>query len=225
MNKRLLIFVGIPVLLVVAAVVVQKKMYSSPEVEDVESVAAAVDVQEEAPAAELLEANSGDYFVTDYLYAWDDQILDWVIVDDLTPQSTLTSAVQDIVTAAEPVKIEWNLLTDIKYQLKYFEEIDMDIYAPVFSEAIKKLHGKEVLITGFVIPFDETNELLALSANSYAACFFCGKASPASVMSLYVKDKGKRYKMDDFRTFRGKLYLNHDDPNEYYYILRNAKIQ
>lgn len=111
---------------------------------------------------------------------------------------------------------------EINYQLKYFSELEMEIYAPVFPKEIKELDGKEVAIIGFVIPFDEEEQLLSLSANPYAACFFCGQASPASVMSMYLKNKRKRYKVDDFKRFRGTLHLNHDDPNEFYYILRNA---
>ena len=64
---------------------------------------------------------------------------------------------------------------------------------------------------------------MSLSYNPYASCFFCGKASPASVMSMYLKDEDVRYKMDDFKTFRGTLHLNYDDPNEFYYILRDAR--
>jgi len=112
---------------------------------------------------------------------------------------------------------------NIKYRLKYFSELDMEMYAPVFPESIKELDGKEIVIEGFVIPFDEEQELLSLSANPYASCFFCGKASPASVISMYLKNKRKRYKMDAFKKFRGKLELNHDNPNEFYYILHNAK--
>ena len=111
---------------------------------------------------------------------------------------------------------------DINYELRYFKELDMEIYAPVFSEAVKALDGKEVILEGFVLVFDEEPDLLSLSANPYASCFFCGKASPASVISMYLKKKRKRYKMDDFKKFRGTLHLNHDDPNEFYYILRNA---
>ncbi len=127
--------------------------------------------------------------------------------------------------SSEPIEVNWRVLIDIEYKLKYFKELDMEMYSPVFSEAVQALHGKEVVIEGFVIPFDEAEELLSLSFNPYASCFFCGKASPASVISMYLKDKRKRYKMDDFRKFRGTLYLNQDDPNEFYYILRNAEEQ
>ena len=41
-------------------------------------------------------------------------------------------------------------------------------------------------------------------------------------MNLYLKDQRKRYRMDEFVKFKGTLHLNSDDPNEFYYILRNA---
>jgi hypothetical protein len=121
-----------------------------------------------------------------------------------------------------PIEILWTELEDIDYELKYFEELDMEIYSPIFPPKIRALHEKQVVIKGYVIPFDADKELLSLSANPYASCFFCGAASPASVMSMYLKNKRKRYKMDDFKTFSGTLYLNSDDPNQFYYILRDA---
>jgi len=125
---------------------------------------------------------------------------------------------------SDPVMVDWRVLIDIDYELRYFEGIDMKVNAPVFSEAVKELDKQEIIIEGFVIPLDAAGDRLALSLNPYAACFFCGKASPASVISLYLKNKGKkRYKIDEFVEFRGVLYLNRDDPNEFYYILREAR--
>ena len=42
-------------------------------------------------------------------------------------------------------------------------------------------------------------------------------------MTMYFKEKGSRYKMDDFKKFKGILHLNQDDPNEFYYILKDAE--
>jgi hypothetical protein len=122
-----------------------------------------------------------------------------------------------------PIEIEWKVLMAIEYKLKYFEALETEMYAPVFSKAVEKLHEQEVIIKGYIIPFDAKGELLALSYYPYASCFFCGKASPASVISLYLKNKRKRYHTDDFIKFRGTLFLNYDDPNEFYYILRGAE--
>jgi len=123
---------------------------------------------------------------------------------------------------SEPIRADWKVLMDIEYELEYYKEFNMEIYAPIFSKKVKKLHGKEIIIDGHVIPLDVQQEIVALSYNPYASCFFCGQASPASVMSLHLKDKSKRYKKDSFNKFKGTLYLNQDNPDEFYYILRNA---
>ena len=166
--------------------------------------------------------SSGDYFVSDSVYEWSELDADWVTVDysEEAPIPVFASSLT-VDFDAKPIDIDWNLLTSIKYKLKYFKEIEAEMYAPVFTEALKSLDGKEVTIKGYVMPIDVEGDLKALSANPYASCFFCGKASPASVMSLYLK-KDKTYKLDAFKKFRGKLRLNYNDPNEFYYILENA---
>jgi len=172
-------------------------------------------------------APKGDYLVNDSLYRWDEVALNWITVKpnqkrlEQAPKPMLTSLSTIDDASNKPIKIDWSLLMEIEYNLKYYQAFEMKIYAPVFTESLIALDGKEVIIEGFVIPLDESGDLVALSANPYASCFFCGKASPASVMSLYLKKK-KLYKIDDFRKFRGTLKLNHNDPEEYYFILENA---
>ena len=167
-----------------------------------------------------------NYLINDSLYKWDETLLDWVSFPP--PEKKIEQLINHIFTSSpllkpnsKPIVIDWELLQDIEYQLKYYEALSMEIYSPVFTKALEAIDGKEVIIEGFVIPFEESGDLLALSANPFASCFFCGKASPASVISMYTKKK-KRYKMDDFRKFRGVLKLNYDDPEEYYYILSKA---
>lgn len=121
----------------------------------------------------------------------------------------------------KPIKIDWALLMEIEYNLKFNQASELKIYASIFTEALIAFDGKEVIIEGFVIPLDENGGMVALSANPYASCFFCGKASSASVMGLYLKKK-KLYKIDDFRKFRGMLKLNYNDPDEFYFILEDA---
>ncbi|MEL6629226.1 MAG: hypothetical protein AAFQ92_27155 [Bacteroidota bacterium] len=137
-------------------------------------------------------------------------------------ETHFTSITNTANSSAKPVEIRWDFLTNIEYELKYFEELEMEIYVPVFTDDHKALDGQEVLIEGYVIPFDLDGEFLSLSANPYASCFFCGQASPASVISLYLKSDRVRYSVDDFKKFKGTLHLNYDDPNEFYYILREA---
>ncbi|MEL6636542.1 MAG: hypothetical protein AAFW73_23255 [Bacteroidota bacterium] len=193
----------------------------APQVGPPESVAVANEIQTGGDTEESIKTNN---LVDDYTYRWDDEVMNWVVVqEELIPQAQLASPPAEPLPDAKPIKVDWQVLMKIQYQLSYFEALEMEIYTPVFTEAVQSLHGKEVILEGFVIPFDEEAEVLALSYNPYASCFFCGKASPASVISMYLKSKRKRYKVDDFKKFRGTLYLNYDDPNEFYYILRNAR--
>ena len=164
-----------------------------------------------------------DYFVSDTIYRWDEYLLDWMVVDgsevDINKYSDF---IKKIENAQGPIEIDWKVLLDIQYKMRYFEELDMEANAPIFSRAVEALKGKEVIIQGFCIPFDEKGEAIVLSQNPFAACFFCGKASPASVMSIYFKNKGVQYNLDDFIKFQGILDLNYDDPKEFYYILNDA---
>lgn len=137
--------------------------------------------------------------------------------------NSLLSVPHNKIPLAEPIHLEWGTLVNIKYKLKYFEQLDMELYSPLFSEDVKALDGKEVAIRGYVIPLDTEGKLYALSANPFAACFFCGRASPASVISLYFNGKSKRYTVDDIVKFRGVLHLNYDNPDENYYVLKDAQ--
>ncbi len=164
-----------------------------------------------------------DSFVDDSIYHFDDSLFYWVASTDVDSYVEETIDLLDKYDGKEVIEIDWDVLMDINYRLKYFESLEMEIYAPVFTKAVQALHEKKVAIEGFVIPFDEEENLLSLSFNPNASCFFCGAASPASVLSLYLKDTRKTYKTDDYRKFEGVLHLNEDDPNEFYYILKNAQ--
>lgn len=180
-------------------------------------------VLESDNSAENTMDNTTDSSADETIYRWDEQLTDWVPAEELKEfQAQLVDYTSDVQSSG-PIELDWKVLMNIEYKLKYFEQVDAEMYAPVFGNAVKSLDGKEVIIEGFVIPLDQEGEILSLSFNPYASCFFCGKASPASVVSMYLKNKSKRYYVDDFRKFKGTLHLNFDDPNEFYYILRNAK--
>ena len=125
--------------------------------------------------------------------------------------------------AEEPIVVNRELLVDVKYKKQYYKELDMEANVPQFEQMHKDLDGKDVIIEGFIIPIDDIGFSLALSKYPFANCFFCGNASPASVLGLYLKDKRERYKIDAFKKFRGTLYLNYDNPYEFFYILKDAR--
>ncbi len=167
-----------------------------------------------------------DYLVNDLLYRWDQKLLDWVTVEpsekmlcqEPNPNST---SIGTTTNGAKPIEIDWKFLQNIQYRLKYFQKIEMESFSPVFSQALKEMDGKKVIIEGYIIPIDAEGEFLALSANSFSSCFFCGNAGPSSVMSLYLKKK-KYFKTDTYKKFQGILTLNYNNPEEFYYILKEV---
>ncbi len=120
--------------------------------------------------------------------------------------------------------IDWKLLAKVDFVDQYFQEYEAWYLVPDFSDEVKALDGKQVLIKGYIIPLDVEGGLYALSAYPFSACFFCGGAGPESVMSLKFKDKPKRFDTDDFLNFTGKLKLNSDNVEDFNYILENCEV-
>jgi hypothetical protein len=122
-----------------------------------------------------------------------------------------------------PVLLNWMELQRIKTRPTTLEGVEGFLPLPIFTDAIKKYRNQWVEIDGYVIPLDKTGKTLALSSFSMAECFFCGKAGPASVMTILLKKPSKNYKTDQIATFRGILRLNENDPKELFYVLESAE--
>lgn len=121
-----------------------------------------------------------------------------------------------------PLELNWMKLQRVNTRPVSVAGVDGLVPLPVFPENIKAYDGKLVEIDGYVIPLDKTGKTLALSAYAMAECFFCGKATPASVMTVKLRKPDKRYKTDQLATFRGRLRLNEKDPRELFYVLEDA---
>lgn len=120
-------------------------------------------------------------------------------------------------------KITWETLAKVTFTEEYQDDVGAYILIPNFSEEIKNLEGEEVSISGYVIPLDIENNDYVLSANPFAACFFCGQSGPESVMQLKL-DKKHQFKNDDYHTFKGVLKLNVEDIYSLNYILNDATL-
>lgn len=163
---------------------------------------------------------------TSTIYEWDEEMLDWIPVIKLEGLHHELNNEPIVTHSALTVTLDWEVMMDILYQLKYYPELDMSIFAPVFGQQQKQLNGRTIVMEGFIIPIDEEEGLWALSAYPVASCFFCGQASPASVVSVYLNEKPSRgqYKTGDKVLLRGTLRLNYDDPAELYYLVKEAEI-
>jgi hypothetical protein len=119
--------------------------------------------------------------------------------------------------------IDWNLLADVKFNQKFSEEYGSYDEA-LFGKWILPFDGKEVSISGFMIPLDGMGLSWVLSRNPNATCFFCGAAGPETVIELRLKPSAlKKYKLDERRTFKGKLKLNRINLEHLTYVLMDAE--
>ncbi|WP_439489453.1 DUF3299 domain-containing protein [Algoriphagus sp.] len=121
-------------------------------------------------------------------------------------------------------KIDWDILSDVTFADKYSEEVQAYYYFPTFGPSVLSLNKKEVIIRGYVLEIDRGNDVYILSANPFAACFFCGGAGPESIVELKLDKDHPRFKMDQVVTFKGTLKLNAIDIYQCNYILENAKV-
>ncbi|MCB0655571.1 MAG: hypothetical protein KDC57_05505 [Saprospiraceae bacterium] len=113
----------------------------------------------------------------------------------------------------------WKTLAKITFKKEYDDLLGFKVDRPVFSEDIQKLSGKEVTVTGYIIPVEgyKSHTEFIFSAYPYNMCFFCGGAGPESVMEVISKEPIK-YSAEAI-TIRGKLELNSDDVNRLMYGL------
>ena len=120
-------------------------------------------------------------------------------------------------------ELTWRMLEDVEFKDVYVEELDAYYWKPTFGDIVNGLEGKEVHITGYMIPVDLDEDFYVLSRYPFANCFFCGGAGPESVMDRRFVGKSPRvYQTDERLTFAGKFRLNADDVYQMNYILDGA---
>jgi len=122
-------------------------------------------------------------------------------------------------------KVTWTWFAEnIEFENMFFEDAGIWMLGPKFGDQILDLEGKEIFISGYIMPIDEEFNYYAISANSFAKCFFCGGAGPETVMSLEFRDKSLKFETDDFRTVLGRLRLNIDNIDEPFLILEDVQL-
>ncbi|TXI68104.1 MAG: hypothetical protein E6Q41_04595 [Cyclobacteriaceae bacterium] len=113
----------------------------------------------------------------------------------------------------------WPKLYAITFQKDPTGEFDK----PVFTKEVKALAGKEVVLPGYIIPFQgvtkETHFML--SSLPINACFFCGVGGPEGVVEVFLT-KPIPY-TDKPVEVKGKLVLNDSNPDQMIYVLKDAE--
>lgn len=120
----------------------------------------------------------------------------------------------------------WDIFEKTTFEKTFVKEYGMFMTWPKFDEEILKWQGKEVILTGYIIPTAEAAgfEGIILSKFPYAMCFFCGEAGIESVAELRLKEKAPDFEMDKPYVFKGKLLLNDEDFNQLNFILTEVEL-
>ncbi|MFK7970421.1 MAG: hypothetical protein AB8F95_08645 [Bacteroidia bacterium] len=127
-----------------------------------------------------------------------------------------------IAYSQERITFDW-----LQTQVRMVEAFDLGtrskVQKPRFEKALRKLDGKEVILKGYMLPLDVDGQSYALSANPYAACFFCGGAGVETVIGIWFDGPPpRRYKTDAVVVLRGTLVLS-EIPGGYVYLLQEVK--
>ena len=127
--------------------------------------------------------------------------------------------------AAQPQE-GWRLFEKVPFEKKFFKDLGMFITWPVFGDDIRAWEGKEVMLSGYIIPTAEASGYagLILSKYTYSQCFFCGKAGLGTVAEVRMKKKMPDFKIDKPYVFKGKLLLHDSDPDHLCFILTDAEL-
>lgn len=98
-------------------------------------------------------------------------------------------------------------------------------FRPQFGEYLKELEGKLVVLTGYMQPLGDDTEVAAfLLIENPVGCWYC--EMPEFSQLIYVTlpaGKQASYTRAAVRV-TGRLALNRDDPEEFLYTLRDAKV-
>lgn len=118
----------------------------------------------------------------------------------------------------------WKTLSKITYRKQFDELLGFKIDIPVFSDDVKALEGKEIVVKGYIIPTEgyKSHTEFVFSAFPYNMCFFCGGAGPETVMEVIAKNPIKF--TAEAVSIRGVLELNEDDINRLMYILKEVEV-
>jgi len=127
-----------------------------------------------------------------------------------------------LVPEGDYLPLTWEQLADVKFEEKFYEDVNEWLWFPSFGPQVQAKTGKPVYITGYVIPVEPGRYVL--SKNSFESCFFCGGAGPESVMELTLADPKQIFANDEYRTFKGTLRVNDSDIDRLNYILEGAEV-
>jgi hypothetical protein len=121
------------------------------------------------------------------------------------------------ISATALNRLPWALLKET--------EMERQTFRPTFPEYLKDLNGKNVTLNGFMQPFTEELDVTAFMFIEYPiGCWYCENPELTSIILVETpKGHTATYTRGLVRV-SGQLTLNSTDPEEFLYIIRNAKV-
>ena len=68
-------------------------------------------------------------------------------------------------------EIDWSVLADVEFTDLYIEEVDEYFLYPHFGPSVRELAGKEVMIRGFVLAIDPTQNYISYLKGRFLLVF------------------------------------------------------
>ncbi|WP_353777600.1 hypothetical protein [Winogradskyella sp. 3972H.M.0a.05] len=118
-------------------------------------------------------------------------------------------------------EVTWKDLANVEFNRVYNEDYGIFFLTPDFGDGVRLYEGKEISIKGYFLDIAGNGEIVLLSKQPMALCFFCGGAGPETIIELHFKEKPS-FKTDQVIIVNGILELNADNVDRCNYILNNV---
>lgn len=131
-----------------------------------------------------------------------------------------------LCVSAQSPKENWNTLGMVTIATEYDQALGMEVQKPTVSIIAQQMDGKEVELSGFIIPLSGklAQSHFMLSRYPQSMCFFCGKAGPETAAQVFMKGKEKVSFTEDKVIVKGILRINATDMNNLLYTLDQAEL-
>jgi hypothetical protein len=97
---------------------------------------------------------------------------------------------------------------------------------PTFAKYLKELDGKQVVLRGFLQPLGEGSDLGSfLLIENPVGCWYCEMPEMTGIVLVEMPTgRTGKYTRDPIQV-TGKLTLNATDPENFLYLIREAKVK
>lgn len=131
--------------------------------------------------------------------------------------SRLDSAPLPPISATEVNAVPWEVFAETS--------LSPGKFSPRFSKYLQELDGKEIVLTGFMQPLRDANEMASfLFLESPVGCWYCEMPESTGIIHVEMPEgKAAGYQRNVVRV-AGRLALNHSDPEDFLYTLRDARV-